>query len=107
MNPGFEKKRTYQTKRKFDPTTIKRSNLSKRKIAILIGVNRETVRKVSKDRPLDIKNKMLIFQGFEGDKCLKFVCNCQSQDFMDQMVKRFSRFMPNRVLWQHIGSRER
>ena len=28
---------------------IKRSNLSKRKIAILIGVNRETVRKVSKE----------------------------------------------------------
>jgi len=27
----------------------KRSNLSKRKIAILIGVNRETVRKVSKE----------------------------------------------------------
>ena len=28
---------------------IKRSNLSKRKIAISIGVNRETVRKVSKE----------------------------------------------------------
>jgi len=27
----------------------KRSNLSKRKIAVLIGVNRETVRKVSKE----------------------------------------------------------
>jgi len=32
---------------------IKRSNLSKRKIAILIGVNRETVRMLSKDRPFD------------------------------------------------------
>jgi DNA-binding XRE family transcriptional regulator len=36
-------------KRGFDPKIKKRLNLSKRKIAILIGVNRETVRKVSQE----------------------------------------------------------
>ena len=44
-------KRRERTKQKEDliQQLIKRSNLSKRKIAILIGVNRETVRKVSKE----------------------------------------------------------
>ena len=44
-------KRREHTKQKEDliQQLIKRSNLSKRKIAILIGVNRETVRKVSKE----------------------------------------------------------
>ena len=44
-------KRREHTKQKEDliHQLTKRSNLSKRKIAILIGVNRETVRKVSKE----------------------------------------------------------
>ena len=44
-------KRREHTKQKEDliQQLKKRSNLSKRKIAILIGVNRETVRKVSKE----------------------------------------------------------
>jgi DNA-binding transcriptional regulator YiaG len=44
-------KRREHTKQKEDliRQLRKRSNLSKRKIAILIGVNRETVRKVSKE----------------------------------------------------------
>ena len=47
-------KRREHTKQKEDliRQLKKRSNLSKRKIAILIGVNRETVRKVSKEPSL-------------------------------------------------------
>ncbi len=47
-------KKREHTKQKEDliQQLIKRSNLSKRKIAILIGVNRETVRKVSKEPSL-------------------------------------------------------
>jgi IS30 family transposase len=43
-------KRREYTKQKEDLIQqLKKSNLSKRKIAILIGVNRETARKVSKE----------------------------------------------------------
>ena len=47
-------KRREHTKQKEDliRQLKKRSNLSKRKIAILIGVNRETVRKVSEEPSL-------------------------------------------------------